>query len=120
MSDIPIWDQEALSGRVRGKTDRMVRLVNMLLDDMPDRIAALHDQLNSRDLTEIRATAHIIKGVAANIGVMQVEEIAYRIENGAKSGVEDNLLQDFSELNDAFDEARGVLSEFVASHSAPN
>ena len=56
----------------------------MYVDEMPDRIAALIDSFESRDMEKLRTTAHQIKGSAGGYGFAQLTPFAAKLENSIR------------------------------------
>tara|TARA_R110002072_G_scaffold13418_9_gene56218 strand:- start:13263 stop:13625 length:363 start_codon:yes stop_codon:yes gene_type:complete len=113
----PIWDQEALKGRLRGKTDRMVKLVNLFLDDMPPRMDLLKEQVLAANHADIGATAHTIKGVSANLGIMRLQFRAGELEQAAKNLESDKALFLLAAISDEYEQSEAALKAFVLEHS---
>ena len=89
----PIWDQAALLGRLRGKTDRVAKLINLYLMDMPERMNTLSQQVEASDLVEVIASAHTIKGVSANLGIVRLQHKAAELEVAAKESHTEKVQQ---------------------------
>ena len=113
----PIWDQEALLGRMRGKTDRVVKLVNLFLGDMPERLESLQSEINSNEYESCGATAHTVKGVAANLSVMRLQEAATEIELAAKSQHTAELETLLETIKTVYEESENELKAFIQANS---
>lgn len=114
----PIWDQEALVGRMRGKTDRVVKLVNLFLGDMPERIASLNEEISSDQFEACTATAHTVKGVAANLSVLRLQEAATVLETAAKDQNAAELQSLLDTIKTVYEESESELKAFVEANSA--
>lgn len=112
----PIWDQAALLGRMRGKPERVVKLVSLFLGDMPERIQALNQEASGEELESLTATAHTVKGVAANLSVMRLQEVASELESAAKQQQTDQLSALLAAVNDVYAESEAELKAFIASN----
>ena len=62
-----IWDHDSALKRMRGRKDRLLKIIDLFIADMPDRIEVLKKAQLSNDKNEIQLIAHTIKGVAANL-----------------------------------------------------
>jgi HPt (histidine-containing phosphotransfer) domain-containing protein len=113
----PIWDQENLLGRMRGKSDRVVKLVNLFLGDMPERIDSMNNEVAAQEFDALSATAHTVKGVAANLSVMRLQEVAAELEAAAKSQQADDLQQLLAAINEVYAESESELKAFVAANT---
>ena len=109
----PIWDQEALKGRLRGKTDRMVKLVNLFLDDMPLTMSQLTEQVLSAKHADISMTAHTIKGVSANLGILRLQHMASELEAAAKNLESEKTHALLAAVADEYEQSELALKAFV-------
>ena len=62
-----IWDKTSALKRLRGKEDRLKRLVHMMLDNIPATWGELEEAIVEEHLESARHAAHSIKGVAGNL-----------------------------------------------------
>ena len=53
----------------------------MFMQDTPLRIAEMEESLKSGDAIRFKRAAHSIKGSSANIGALELREVAGRIES---------------------------------------
>jgi len=113
-NETPLWDEAALEKRVRGKRERMVKLIQLFLDDMPERVQTLQTQVEQARLEEIREIAHTIKGVSANLGVMRLEATAGGIEAAARNSESAQTRTLLPQLVLEFEQSEQILRRFVA------
>lgn len=113
----PIWDQEALLGRMRGKSERVVKLVNLFLNDIPARIQELNEDVQQNNIDNCAMHAHTVKGVSANLSVLRLEQIASEIEVAAKKQHIDELIALLSDINRVYEESEDELKKFIAANS---
>ena len=74
-------------------------LVDMYVDEMPDRIAVLKELLSSENWEELRRFAHQMKGAAGSYGFEAVSPIAGAVEDAIRSDApEDQVRQSVTEL----------------------
>jgi len=74
-------------------------LVELFVQEMPDRITALETQARNRDWRQITRTAHQLKGAAGSYGFGAITPYAARLENAARNGgPEDEILSALNEL----------------------
>lgn len=76
----PIWDEEACVKRLKGRTDRIVRLMNMFIADTPNRLGKLHIAIEQENLVSITKLAHEVKGVAGNLSALLLAEMCAELE----------------------------------------
>ena len=82
-------------------------LVELFVEEMPDRIECLLAQSRNRDWAQLRRTAHAIKGAAGTYGFEQFTPVAHRLESQAQEGrPETEILQGVEALIDLCRRAR--------------
>ncbi|WP_158658159.1 response regulator [Agarilytica rhodophyticola] len=107
-----IWDKESALKRVRGKEERLNTLVNMFLDNIPDKIDSLKENIAQGSTEEASAIAHSIKGSVSNLGAIKLQEISQEIEL-AKN--DENKMK---ELLPEFIKQYELLKETLENHSS--
>ncbi len=114
--ETPVWDKAGSLNRVRGKEERLKKLVAMFLNgDHKSRLQTLEQAVEAGDCVAVAEIAHAIKGVVANLGGMKLGEVIVSIEISAKESKEENLkvlMADLRRENEAFELA---LQEFVTA-----
>ncbi len=60
-------------------------LVEMYVDEIPERIAALQEAWDRRDLDGLQRLAHQIKGSAASYGFPEVSQLGLTVESAIKN-----------------------------------
>jgi HPt (histidine-containing phosphotransfer) domain-containing protein len=110
-----IWDRDALVARMRGKTDRVAKLINLYLDDMPNQINMLNEQAQSSNLTELGNTAHRIKGVSANLSILRLQHKAAELEQAISSTDSAKTEALLVEISNEYDKSEAELKAFLAS-----
>jgi CheY-like chemotaxis protein len=74
-------------------------LVDLFVQEMPDRIDALEAHAHSRDWNQLTRTAHQIKGSAGSYGFGEITPYAARLEAAAREALpEENILAALHEL----------------------
>ncbi len=79
------WKKEAFFKRVKDKRDRIVRLIDMFLDGMPERVSRLATAVEEADMENVAAIAHEIKGVSGNLGAERLHESSSDLEEAARA-----------------------------------
>jgi HPt (histidine-containing phosphotransfer) domain-containing protein len=83
-------------------------LVDVFVQEMPERINALEFQARSRDWSQLRRTAHQLKGAAGSYGFAEITPFAARLEAAAcDAGHEEAIL---AALHDLVDLSRRIRS----------
>ncbi len=74
-------------------------LVEMFVDEMPERIDRLKSACKDQDLETLTTTAHQLKGAAGSYGFDQVTPYAKRLETAARDGeCQAEILESLNEL----------------------
>jgi two-component system sensor histidine kinase/response regulator len=74
------FDEAALRHRLSGDQTLMTDVIRVFLEDLPARLAAIHEAVASRDAEALRAAAHALKGSAANLSAVGLFEAAHVLE----------------------------------------
>ncbi len=98
----PVWDEAAIMNRLRGKPERLIKLINMFLKNMPERMETLHDVIDHKQLNKIAQTAHEINGIAGNIGGLRVHSLAKKIEDFARMEEMDHVTELWDEFSEQY------------------
>lgn len=74
-------------------------LVDMYVNEMPERITALQQMLGSGNWEELRRFAHQTKGAAGSYGFEPISPVAGRVEDSIRNGApEEEIRQAAEEL----------------------
>jgi two-component system sensor histidine kinase/response regulator len=80
------FDEGALRRRVSGDDELMTEVIRLFLEDLPMRLAAIKDAVNSRNADALRTAAHALKGSAGNLSADGLFDAARVLERvGAES-----------------------------------
>ncbi|GAI26856.1 unnamed protein product, partial [marine sediment metagenome] len=63
-----------------GDEESIKEIILIFLTDVKERIEMLTEAMKASDAEGIKSYAHALKGAAANVGVKQLSDIAYRLE----------------------------------------
>lgn len=77
-------ETEPLYSNIGGDPD-LREIVDMFVQEMPQRVAALLEQLETADWEALRRTAHQLKGAAGSYGFNTVSPCAATLENAIRS-----------------------------------
>lgn len=87
-------------------------LVEMFVDEMPNRIATMSEQMDTSEWDKLRRTAHQIKGAAGSYGFDLITPNAMRLEYALRDGEpEEQIRQVLDELIDVCNRARAGVPE---------
>ncbi len=89
--------------RLEGDEELAEQMVALYLEDFPRQLIELEKYVGQRNYKQVQLISHGIKGASANIGAVQIQEIAYQLETGAREELDfQQLMPLFSRLNDAY------------------
>jgi HPt (histidine-containing phosphotransfer) domain-containing protein len=81
-----------------GSDPDLAEIVDLFVEEMPDRVSALLRLLEASDWEELRRTAHQLKGAAGSYGFDAISPQAMRLEGVLLRGASEE------EIRDAVDE----------------
>ena len=90
--DREVFDRSGLLSRLGGKAELIGKFVALFRTGMDGNMSKLLVAAEHRDADGIRLNAHTIKGAAGNIGALQVQDIAGRIEKAGREEKVDEAL----------------------------
>lgn len=112
-----IWDEEDFLQRVRGKTDRALKLMASFEKSVPEDTASLKHAIEQHDDNKVVELSHKIKGIAGNLSAIQLAKNMSAIEDACDthnieklSALSDEIDTLLSDLSQQFDEARERFS----------
>lgn len=79
----------------------MVEIVQMFLDELPQRVAQLHAALEAQNYPELARYAHQLKGAGGSYGFPQLTSLAASLEQFARAHSADAALR--ASLDDLLD-----------------
>jgi len=89
-ADEPLVDPAAVENlralRCEGEPDPLAELIDLFLEDTPERFAQMHDGLKKTDAHALEAGAHSLKGSASNLGALSLASNCGRIMQHARRG----------------------------------
>jgi HPt (histidine-containing phosphotransfer) domain-containing protein len=68
-------------------------LVDMFIEEMPQRVASLRDYFERRDWDGLRQSAHQLKGAAGSYGFAVISPSAGKVENAIRDGEPDEQIR---------------------------
>jgi signal transduction histidine kinase/CheY-like chemotaxis protein/HPt (histidine-containing phosphotransfer) domain-containing protein len=81
-----IFDQAALLARLEGDETLLRELVELFLEDTPQRLDRIHDAFVNNDLKMLERATHTLKGSVGNLCAYRAYETAKRLERLAQIG----------------------------------
>lgn len=96
-----------------GSPDFKKELLGAYLDDMVKRYNNLKNWIVNDDLHNLVKEAHTIKGASYSVGAIRIGEEALAVEISGKHNDMDNLRDRMISLEQAIDDTRSLLKDFV-------
>jgi HPt (histidine-containing phosphotransfer) domain-containing protein len=94
---------------VNGEPDLVVELIDLYLEDLPQRLKSMRDALKLGDAVSLRGTAHSLKGSSSSLGALQMAALCDELESSVNvsspHGVNSKLTrveQEFERVRVAF------------------
>ncbi len=78
-------ETEPLYSNLSGDPD-LGKIVELFVEEMPNRVAAVLDQFNSSDWEGLRRSAHQLKGAAGSYGYTPISDCALVLEEAVRGG----------------------------------
>lgn len=106
--------QELLDLCDDGDVALLGELVELFLRDAPARVTDILEGCDAGDLERVEKAAHALKGSAGNLGAIDVQAIAERLQIAGRSGDADAVRESTRELPAAYDAAAAELRALAA------
>jgi CheY-like chemotaxis protein/HPt (histidine-containing phosphotransfer) domain-containing protein len=94
-----------------GEPDLAVEVIELFLEDAPERISALRDSLSQGDFPTVTRIAHTLKGSAGHLGAKLLATLCARIEHKARGGAAFNTGFAITSIEEEFERVRAALHE---------
>jgi len=97
-----VFDKAALMSRLMSDVDLGRSVIGVFLEDMPKQISELKSLIGQGEAKQAGAQAHKIKGAAANIGGVALQQVAFEMEKAGKARNLDAVEMGMIELEKEF------------------
>ena len=108
-----VFDKDDFMNRMLEDDALAHRIIACFLRDLPKQIAALRSALRAGDAATVAATAHSIKGAAANVSGEALHAVAVAIEKAAHSGDLAAIPAHLPELEIQFAQLREIMNRIL-------
>ena len=109
-----VFDQRDFVERMMGNENLAQKIIRGFVKDMPLQIVLLAEALQNLDENAVRLAAHSIKGAAGNVGAVQMQQIAWRLEQTVMAGDLTAVAVALPELSLSFERTKPIMEHFVA------
>ena len=110
---LPIWDEQDALSRVRNKPERLRRLLEIFIDELPKQVAMLQQAIFDQDCEQAKAHAHAIKGATANVSGLRMLHLVKQIESSAAAGKLEQLSTLCANLDQSMTELQNHLLKWL-------
>ncbi|MFQ5428621.1 MAG: response regulator, partial [Thermodesulfobacteriota bacterium] len=104
-----VYDKEGFLERLMGDEDLAAEILEGYLQDIPGELSSLTEAMEKHDVKGLHSIGHAIKGASANVGALQVSEIAFEVEMAGKAGEMDKMEELLSRLREALEEFKVAI-----------
>jgi len=108
-----IWDQEDALQRMRGNHKSLKMLTTLFLQDMPKILDQLEQAIDTKSYDNVKAVAHTIKGVAANVSGHSLSTLAAQIEVASVQRDGQSLLTLLPLIKQNFSTLENCISDYL-------
>jgi len=105
-----IFDRAALLNRVNGDEEIVAEVMEIFLQDVPRQILSLQEAIANGDAVLAVRQAHSIKGAAANVGAVALQEVSYQMERTAKDGQLNGAVNLVEAISEEFDKVKLLIA----------
>ncbi len=98
-----------------GEPDLLRELVTLFLRDTPERLDVVRQGLAAGDLDAAARAAHSLKGSAANLGALDLHELAAQAEQRARAGDTAAVRELLAQLDDEYGRVHAQLSALLST-----
>ncbi|NQT70296.1 MAG: response regulator, partial [Desulfobacteraceae bacterium] len=85
-SEKDVFDRAGLLDRLMGDEKLANEILGAFMEDVPRKLTALKEALDKSDAPSVQREAHTLKGTAANVGALALQEVANQIEVACEAG----------------------------------
>jgi PAS domain S-box-containing protein len=111
-----VWDPLAMSKRLAQNQPLMLSVLNIVLEDMPIRVAEMKSAFELSDFDQLKKASHTMKGVMGNISAMGIQDVCKSIELSADQANTDSLEKQFKTLTAFVDLLTQAIVDYIESN----
>jgi len=89
--------------------DFLVELIDVYLNDTPNRLRQLRQAFDGDDTANFVREAHTLKSSSANLGAMGLSALAKEMEFAGRNGEIEKMATEVNHLEEAFAQVKAVL-----------
>ena len=108
---------ELISLSDEGDPELLVDLIQMYLQDGPNKLNEITSGLATQDYDRVERAAHSLKGSAGNLGAVLVQQDCEDLQVASRQHALDQVQQGVDRLRDHYGEAESVLQNILSKYS---
>jgi two-component system, sensor histidine kinase and response regulator len=108
--DTMVFDRAVLLNRVNGDEEIVADVMEVFLQDVPHQIISLQGAIANGDGVLAERQAHSIKGAAANVGAVALQEVAYQMEKTVKGGQLNGAVKLVEAIGEEFNKVKLLIA----------
>ena len=120
LNKLPAWDKEDFMYRIKGNTQRVLKLTEMFIAGTPGKVERLNQAINNKEFSSASFEAHGIKGVAANLGGRKLQYLAQQLEIATKNQDTEEVTQLLTSFTEHYHEFYDLMQEEQAQITKAN
>jgi CheY-like chemotaxis protein/HPt (histidine-containing phosphotransfer) domain-containing protein len=97
--------------QVGGDLESYRELLTDFVQELPEKISRIHNFCEAQDMEEVSRAAHNLKGVAANLGAIQILNLALRLEEQSTGAYTESLRETVKDLEIAAEVLSGYTKD---------
>ena len=110
-SVLPILDTHSGIQEVGGDPANYRELLTDFIQELPEKIQLMYGFCEIHNIEKLSRMAHNLMGVAANLGAMQLSDLAHKVDEQSSAGIIDGLFDAVKDI----EIAAQVLADFANS-----
>lgn len=100
--------------RVGGDMETFWELLDDFIHELPEKMNAMLNYFAAGDLDGLSRAAHNLKGVAANLGLLQLSEYADRLDKQSSEGYTQHIGESLKKIQTVADKLEGIAQIFLS------
>jgi HPt (histidine-containing phosphotransfer) domain-containing protein len=109
--------EELLSLSDEGDPELLVDLIQMYLQDGPQKLEEIRDGLAQKDYDRVERAAHSLKGSAGNLGAILVQRDCEELQLASRQHSLEGIRDGVTKLRDHYEEAQVALRNLLRKYS---
>ncbi len=116
---LPVLDMEGGIQRIGGDRDLFRRLLHVFREEYGDNPARIGEAFQAGDMDQALRAVHALKGGAANVGAMRLQQAAKELESALKGGAGLESSEVLHELEQVHAEALRHINDLLSREDRP-